>query len=173
MAPLNVYGMSKLRGEEYILNRNPASLIIRTSWVYSSYGNNFVKTILRLCSEKDKLNVINDQYGCPTYAADLAGVIMKFIDSAEGDKDYAGIFNYCNEGVTSWFDFALAIKKFSNVPCDIFPVASSQYKTAATRPAHSILDTAKLKTMLNVEIPYWEDSLKNCLAILRKPGKQI
>ncbi len=168
VAPLNIYGMSKLRGEEYILNQNPASLIIRTSWVYSSYGNNFVKTILRLCSEKDKLNVINDQHGCPTYAADLAEVIMKFIDSAEDDKDYASIFNYCNAGITSWFDFALAIKKYSKSKCEILPVGSSQYKTAATRPAHSILDASKIKALLNVEIPYWEDSLKKCLAILQE-----
>lgn len=168
VAPLNVYGMSKLRGEEYILNRNPASIIVRTSWVYSSYGNNFVKTILRLCGERDKLNVINDQYGCPTYAADLAEVIMKFIDNIEDDKNYAGIFNYCNAGITSWFDFALAIKKNSNSQCEIFPIASSQYKTAAKRPANSILDTSKIKATLNIEIPVWEDSLKKCLAILHK-----
>lgn len=168
VVPLNVYGMSKLRGEEYILSRNPASLIIRTSWVYSSYGNNFVKTILRLCSERDKLNVINDQYGCPTYAADLAEVIMKFIDNAEDDKDYTGIFNYCNAGITSWFEFALAIKKYSNSQCEILPIASSQYKTVAQRPAHSILDTSKIKTTLNIEIPAWEDSLIKCLAIVQE-----
>lgn len=167
VAPLNVYGLSKLRGEEFILNRYPSALIIRTSWVYSSYGKNFVKTILRLCREKDKLNVINDQSGCPTYAADLAAVIMKFIEEAEDDKDYTGIFNYCNTGVTTWFDFALAIKKYSNSPCEILPISSSQYKTAAQRPAYSILDTSKIKGMLKIEIPAWEDSLKKCLDILQ------
>ncbi|MDQ6761746.1 MAG: dTDP-4-dehydrorhamnose reductase [Bacteroidota bacterium] len=168
VAPLNVYGLSKLRGEEFILNRYPSALIIRTSWVYSSYGKNFVKTILRLCKEKDKLNVINDQYGCPTYAADLAEIIMKFIEDAEDDKAYTGIVNYCNAGITTWFDFALAIKKYSNSQCEILPIASSQYRTAAQRPAHSILDTSKIKAMLNIEIPAWEDSLKKCLAILQE-----
>ncbi len=168
VAPLNVYGLSKLRGEEFILNRYPSALIIRTSWVYSSYGKNFVKTILRLCRERDKLNVINDQSGCPTYAADLAAIIMKFIEEAENDKAYAGIVNYCNAGITTWFDFAIAIKKYSNSQCEILPIASSQYKTAAQRPAHSILDTSKIKEMLNVEIPAWEDSLKKCLAILQE-----
>lgn len=167
VAPLNVYGWSKLRGEELILKRYPSSLIIRTSWVYSSYGNNFVKTMLRLFKEKEKLNVINDQYGCPTYAADLAAVIMKFIEGGEDHKEYHGIVNYCNSGTTTWYDFALAIKSFVNSKCDVMPITTSQYITAAKRPAHSVLDTSKIKTMLNLEIPYWKDSLKKCLEILQ------
>ncbi len=167
VAPLNVYGWSKLRGEELILNRYPSSLIIRTSWVYSSYGNNFVKTMLRLFNEKDKINVINDQYGCPTYAADLAIVIMKFIEAAEDLKKHNGIINYCNSGTTTWYDFALAIKSFVNSQCEIIPIPASQYKTAAMRPAHSILDTTRIKTMLNLEIPFWKESLQKCLEILK------
>lgn len=168
VAPLNVYGWSKLRGEELILNRYPSSLIIRTSWVYSSFGNNFVKTILRLCKEKDKLNVIDDQFGSPTYAADLAAVIMKFINEAEDSKDYSGILNYCNSGTTSWYEFAVAIKSLAQSNCEIFPIPASQYKTAAMRPAYSMLDTSKIKRMLNLEIPFWKDSLEKCLQILQK-----
>lgn len=168
VAPLNVYGWSKLKGEEFILNRNPLSLIIRTSWVYSSFGNNFVKTILRLCKEKDKLNVINDQFGSPTYAADLAAVIMKFIEESENSRDYSGIVNYCNSGTTSWYEFALAIKSLAHSDCKIFPIPTSQYKTAAMRPAYSILDTSKIKGMLNMEIPFWKESLEKCLNILQK-----
>ena len=166
VAPLNVYGWSKLKGEELILNRYPASLIIRTSWVYSSFGNNFVKTILRLCKEKDKLNVINDQFGSPTYAADLAAVIMKFIEEAENYKDYSGIVNYCNGGTTSWYEFAIAIKSLVQSNCEIFPIPASQYKTAAMRPAYSILDTSKIKGILDLKIPFWKDSLERCLNIL-------
>ena len=167
VAPLNVYGWSKLRGEELVLNRNPSALIIRTSWVYSSYGNNFVKTILRLCQEKDKINVINDQFGSPTYAGDLAAVIMKFIEENEDSKNYGGIVNYCNTGTTSWFDFAVAIKSLVQSNCEIYPIPASQYKTAATRPAYSILDTSKIKGMLNLEIPFWKESLEKCLKLLR------
>ncbi|MEO6220792.1 MAG: dTDP-4-dehydrorhamnose reductase [Ginsengibacter sp.] len=167
VAPLNVYGWSKLRGEELILNRYPSSLIIRTSWVYSSFGNNFLKTILRLFKEKDKLNVINDQYGSPTYAGDLALVIMKFIEDFEDSKEHHGIVNFCNSGTTTWYEFALAIKSFVHSSCEINPIPSSQYKTPAMRPAYSILDTSKIKRMLNLEIAYWKDSMGKCLQILQ------
>ncbi len=167
MAPLNTYGWSKLRGEELILNRYPSSLIIRTSWVYSSFGNNFVKTILRLCKEKDKLNVINDQIGSPTYAADLASVIMKFIEECEKSNDHSGIVNYCNSGTTSWYEFAVTIKSLAKSNCEILPIPASQYETAATRPAYSILDTSKIKEMLGLEIPFWKESLEKCVNILQ------
>ena len=167
VAPLNVYGWSKLKGEELILNKYPSSLIIRTSWVYSFFGNNFVKTILRLCKEKDRLNVIDDQFGSPTYAADLADVIMRFVEVAEDSKDYGGVVNYCNSGTTSWYEFAIAIKSMVQSNCEIFPVPSSQYKTAAVRPAYSILDTSKIRGMLDLEIPFWKDSLRKCLRILQ------
>ena len=161
--PLNVYGWSKLKGEELILNRYPSALIIRTSWVYSSYGNNFVKTMLRLFKEKESLNIVNDQYGCPTYAADLAAIIMKFVEGMENNNEYAGIVNYCNTGITTWFYFAQAIKEFVNSSCKILPVSTSQYPTAAKRPLYSVLDTSKIKKMLSADIPSWKDSLHKCL----------
>ena len=168
VAPLNIYGWSKLKGEELVLNHYPSALIIRTSWVYSSFGNNFVKTILRLCREKERLNVINDQFGSPTYAADLAGVIMKFIQAYEKAKDFSGIVNYCNSGTTSWFEFAVAIKSMTDSSCEILPIPGSQYKTAATRPSYSILDTSKIRNMLDIDIPQWNTSLEKCLHLLGK-----
>jgi dTDP-4-dehydrorhamnose reductase len=163
LAPLNVYGWSKLKGEELILNHNPSALIIRTSWVYSVYGNNFVKTMLRLFKEKESINVVNDQLGCPTYAADLAQITINFIEGAENNRVYNGIVNYCNGGVTTWYDFALAIKKFVNSSCKIFPVPASQYPTPATRPQYSVLDTSKIKKMIKINIPSWKESLHKCL----------
>lgn len=162
VAPLNVYGWSKLKGEELVLKYNPSALIIRTSWVYSIYGSNFVKTMLRLFKEKESLNVVNDQQGCPTYAADLAQIIMNVIEGTE-NNDYNGIVNYSNSGVTTWFDFAVAIKEFENSTCKIFPVATSQYPMPARRPSYSVLDTSKIKEMLNTDIPSWKESLHKCL----------
>ncbi|MEO7960484.1 MAG: dTDP-4-dehydrorhamnose reductase [Ginsengibacter sp.] len=166
VAPLNVYGWSKLRGEELLLNKNPSALIIRTSWVYSSFGNNFVKTILRLSREKQTLNVINDQFGCPTYARNIAGAIMNFIISSENDEQFQGIFNYCDEGITSWFDFAIAITTISGIECEIKPVTTAQYQTPAKRPMYSVLDTTKIKTLLHLKIPSWQQSLLKCLALI-------
>ncbi|MEP6950907.1 MAG: dTDP-4-dehydrorhamnose reductase [Ginsengibacter sp.] len=166
VAPLNVYGQSKLKGEELIIKHYPPALIIRTSWVYSAYGNNFVKTMLRLFKEKESINVVNDQYGCPTYAADLAGIIMNFIEGMKGNPGYTGIVNYCNTGITTWFDFALAIKEIENSSCKVLPVSSSQYPVAAKRPLHSVLDTSKIREMLNTGIPFWKDSLEKCLDVL-------
>ena len=171
VAPLNVYGWSKLKGEELVLNNNVSALIIRTSWVYSVYGNNFVKTMLRLFKEKESLNVVNDQYGCPTYAADIAEIIMKFIEGAENNNEYSGIINYSNSGVTTWFDFALAIKEFVNSPCKIVPVPTSQYPTPAKRPQYSVLDTSKIKNILNIDIPVWKESLHRCLEAYLKERK--
>jgi dTDP-4-dehydrorhamnose reductase len=166
VAPLNVYGQSKLKGEELILNHYPSALIIRTSWVYSVYGSNFVKTMLRLFKEKESINVVNDQYGCPTYAADLAEIIMNFIEDMENNPAYTGIVNYCNSGTITWFDFALAIKEFESSSCKILPVSSSQYPVAAKRPQHSVLDTSKIRKMLKTDIPFWKASLQRCLGIL-------
>lgn len=171
VAPLNVYGSSKLKGEEFILNRYPSSLIIRTSWVYSSYGNNFVKTMLRLFKEKESISVVNDQFGCPTYAADLAAIIMNFVEGMEDNNEYSGIVNYCNSGTTTWFDFASAIKEYVHSNCIINPVSTSQYPTPAKRPQHSVLDTSKLRMMLQTEIPFWKDSLANCLELLKATDK--
>ena len=166
VAPLNVYGWSKLKGEELVLNHNSSALIIRTSWVYSAYGNNFVKTMLRLFKEKESINVVNDQYGCPTYAADLAQIIMHFIEGMENNNQYNGVVNYSNSGVITWFDFAMAIKEFVNSTCKIFPVPASQYPTPAKRPPYSVLDTSKIKNMLNIDIPSWKESLHKCLKLI-------
>ena len=166
--PPNVYGLSKLKGEELILSNNPSALIIRTSWVYSVYGSNFVKTMLRLFKERESISVVNDQYGCPTYAADLAAIIMKFIDNMQDATEYSGIVNYSNSGTTTWFDFALTIKGLVHSSCKISPVPTSQYPTPAKRPQHSVMDTSKIREMLKTDIPFWEDSLKKCIDILAR-----
>jgi dTDP-4-dehydrorhamnose reductase len=164
--PVNVYGSSKLQGEELAIKQNPSTLTIRTSWVYSSFGNNFVKTMLRLFKERDEINVVADQYGCPTYAADLASVIMSLIGKMKEGNDLSGIVNYCNEGVTTWYEFAEEIKSLSNSNCKINPIPTSSYQTAANRPLYSVLDTSKIKEMLGLEIPFWKDSLKKCIVHL-------
>jgi dTDP-4-dehydrorhamnose reductase len=166
VGPINTYGLSKLKGEELTMNQNPSALIIRTSWVYSSFGNNFVKTMLRLFREKEEINVIDDQIGSPTYAADLALVIMKIIEKQQQGHKYSGIFNYSNEGVTSWYGFANEIKRLVKSNCKINPIATASYPTAAKRPLYSVLDTAKIKSVLNIEIPSWQASLKKCIDIL-------
>jgi dTDP-4-dehydrorhamnose reductase len=167
VGPINVYGASKLKGEELALAANPSSIIIRTSWVYSSFGNNFVKTMLRLLSEKEEINVINDQLGSPTYAADLANVIMQLIQQLQQGKSFSGIVNYCNDGVTSWYDFANEIKTFIKSDCKINPIPTSEYKTAAQRPLYSVLDTSKIRKWLQLDVPSWKDSLQKCIAIFK------
>lgn len=166
LAPINIYGLSKLKGEELAIRENDSTLIIRTSWVYSSFRNNFVKTMLRLFKEKDEINVINDQLGSPTYAADLARVIMKFIETKEDGNDLSGIVNYSNSGITTWYEFAKEIKMLVNSNCKINPIPTSSYKTPAKRPSYSVLDTSKIKELLHLEIPDWQESLKKCIGIL-------
>ena len=166
ISPINVYGESKLRGEELVLNHNASAVILRTSWVYSSFGNNFVKTMYRLLKEKDSINVVNDQYGCPTYAADLAEAIMTIIEQDTGDHSPSGIFNYCNKGVTTWYEFAKAIKKSIKSKCIINPVPSSEFPTAAKRPQYSVLDTTKIRETFGITIPGWKDSLQTCLSFV-------
>jgi dTDP-4-dehydrorhamnose reductase len=166
VGPVNVYGSSKLQGEELAVKQNPATLIIRTSWVYSSFGNNFVKTMSRLFRERGEINVVADQYGCPTYAADLANVIMSLIGKMKEGNDFSGIVNYCNEGVTTWYEFAEEIKRLSNSNCKINPIPTSSYQMAAKRPLYSVLDTSKIKGLLDLEIPFWKDSLKKCMVHL-------
>ncbi|MBI5372198.1 MAG: dTDP-4-dehydrorhamnose reductase [Sphingobacteriales bacterium] len=161
--PQSVYGASKLEGEQQALLYNPGSIIIRTSWVYSEFGKNFVKTILRLLGEKEVLNVVNDQLGSPTYAADLARVILDIIASG---KWIPGIYHYSNEGVISWYEFATAIKELSRSTCRIHPVSSAQYPTAAKRPAYSVLDTSKLRETYSVPSRNWKESLAACMARL-------
>ena len=161
--PLNVYGSSKLQGEELALQNNASSLIIRTSWVYSTYGANFVKTMLRLFKEKEELKIVSDQVGSPTYAADLAKVIMLFIQKHEAGQNFSGIYNYSNSGITNWYEFALAIKELSNSHCNILPISTSAYITPAKRPLYSVMDIFRLKEALQTDIPFWKDSLKKCL----------
>ncbi|MCT7626471.1 dTDP-4-dehydrorhamnose reductase [Aliarcobacter butzleri] len=160
--PQGVYGKTKLEGELELININPKnSLIIRTSWVYSYYGNNFVKTMLRLGKEKDSLGVVFDQIGTPTYALHLAKIILDIIPQIENEK--VEIVNFSNEGVVSWYDFAKEIMKMAKLSCKINPIESSQYPTPAVRPHFSVLNKAKIKAMFNVEIPYWKDGLDDCL----------
>lgn len=166
ISPINVYGASKLRGEELVLNNNAAAVIVRTSWVYSSFGNNFVKMMLRLLKEKESINVVSDQQGCPTYAADLAEVIMTIVENENSELSHEGIFNYCNEGVITWYEFAKAIKNIIKSKCAINPIPSAEYPTPAKRPQYSVLDTTKIKTTFGVTIPNWQDSLHTCLSFL-------
>lgn len=168
VGPLNVYGWSKLRGEELALTMNPGSLILRTSWVYSSFGNNFVKTMMRLLIEKRELNIVADQIGSPTYAADLAKVIMHCIEQILEGKDISGILNYCNYGITSWFQFAQYIQERIGSNCVLYPVASSSYPTAAMRPLYSVLDTSKIQSILKIEIPFWKQSVAKCIDLIIK-----
>ena len=166
--PQSVYGRTKLLGEQALLHVNPKnSLIIRTSWVYSSYGANFVKTMLRLGKEKESLGVIYDQVGTPTYAKDLAKVILDILPNIQNSA--LEIYHYSNEGALSWYDFAKEIMKMAKLPCKINPIETSQYPTPANRPHYSLLNKAKIKNEYNLDIPYWKDSLDACL---RKLGER-
>lgn len=155
--PINIYGESKLAGEIACLTENPNSIIIRTSWVYSKFGNNFVKTMQRLMQEREQVNVVDDQIGSPTYAADLAQAVMSIV---EFPKWTPGIFNYSNEGEISWYEFALTIKEFGNYKCNVKGIPSSSYPTPAKRPNFSLLNKAKIKTVYNLKVPNYKDSLK-------------
>jgi dTDP-4-dehydrorhamnose reductase len=161
--PISVYGLTKLQGEQVIVSNLEAHYILRTSWLYSEHGNNFVKTMLKLGAERDELKVIADQVGTPTYAIDLAEAIFAII--ASGNKAF-GTYHYSNEGVTSWYDFAKAIFDLSNTSVKLFPIPTSEFPTKATRPAFSVMNKQKFKTTFNMEIPYWRDSLKRCITAL-------
>jgi dTDP-4-dehydrorhamnose reductase len=166
-SPLGIYGRSKLKGEELIQKSGCNYLIIRTSWLYSSFGHNFVKTIGRLSSEKEELKVVFDQVGTPTYARDLATVILTIIqnDQFENRK---GIYHYSNEGVCSWYDFAIAINEFFGNDCLIRPCHSDEFPAKVTRPNYSVLDKTKIKSVFGVEIGYWRDSLCKCVELLKQ-----
>lgn len=160
--PINTYGQSKLIGEQLVLQKNPNAIIIRTSWVYSFFGNNFVKTMMRLMKERESINVVSDQVGSPTYAADLANAIMHIINNnnASGAK---GIFHYSNEGQISWYEFAQAIKELTGSSCAVNPIPSSQFPTPAKRPQYSLLDKTRIRSVFHVEIPDWRESLEVCV----------
>ena len=160
--PQSIYGKTKLDGENEMRDINPKnSIIIRTSWVYSYYGNNFVKTMLRLGKEKEELGVIFDQVGTPTYAKDLAITILDIIPQIDNQK--VEIYNYSNEGVLSWYDFAKEIMKMAKLNCKVKAIETYQYPTPAKRPHFSLLNKNKIKSTFNIEIPYWKDGLDDCL----------
>ncbi|MCK9372266.1 MAG: dTDP-4-dehydrorhamnose reductase [Sulfuricurvum sp.] len=163
--PQGVYGRSKRDGEEAIVSVAPANtIIIRTSWVYSSFGNNFLKTMLRLGNEKERIGVIFDQVGTPTYARDLAKMILDILPNIQ--NGHPEIYHYSNEGVASWYDFAQAIFELSGIQCQVNPITTDQYPTPATRPYYSLLNKNKIKQKYNIDIPYWKDSLEKCIALL-------
>lgn len=163
VGPINFYGRTKLMGEKAIQNVLDDSIIIRTSWVYSKFGSNFVKTMIRLMTEREEISVINDQIGSPTSARDLAKAIIKIIKS---ENWIPGIYNYSNEGEISWFDFANAIKQIRGLNAKINPIPTSAYPTAAKRPRFSLLDKTKIKATYQVEVPNWKDSLKEVIKSL-------
>ena len=163
--PNGVYGITKLDGEKAMQEINPLnSIIIRTSWVYSSVGANFVKTMLRLGRERDSLGVIFDQVGTPTYARDLAKAILDILVNIKNEK--VEIYNYSNEGVLSWYDFAKEIMRMAKIDCSINPIETSEYPTPAKRPHFSLLNKSKIKKEFNLTIPFWKDSLDECLKVM-------
>lgn len=158
--PNSVYGTTKLAGEQAVLNACTRAIVIRTAWLYSTFGNNFVKTMLRLGREKKELGVIFDQIGTPTYARDLAQLIMHIIQTGI----VPGVYHFSNEGVASWYDFTKAIHRLAHITtCDVKPLHTADYPTAARRPNYSVLDKTKVKQTYNFEIPYWETSLAECI----------
>ncbi|WP_139956369.1 dTDP-4-dehydrorhamnose reductase [Flavicella sediminum] len=170
--PINAYGVSKLKGEQVLLEIAPDnSVIIRTSWLYSSFGSNFCKTMLRLSKEKESITVVNDQFGTPTYAKDLAKCILENIVNTK----HTGVklYHFSNEGSCSWFGFAAEIMKISGSNCRVLPVASTAYKTKAVRPKRSVLNTSLIKKELGVSINDWQKSLKECLVEIKKHKKKV
>ena len=165
--PISVYGKTKLEGEQAVMNTLQSSYVIRTSWLYSSFGKNFVKTMLKLATHKERLEVISDQIGTPTNGSDLANAILSIVDQIEKGNDNPGIYHYSNEGVTSWYDFAKVIFRLSKVKCEVMPIPSSQFVTAARRPVNSLLDKTKIKNQFNLTIPHWIDSLEKTILVLR------
>ena len=165
VSPIGVYGETKREGELAVINSELDAIVIRTSWLYSSYGNNFVKTMLRLGKLKEELSVIFDQVGTPTYARDLAKTCLEILcgDSSENISKNGKLYHYSNEGVTSWYDFAKEIMKLGEVQCKVYPIETKDYPTLAKRPQYSVLNKFKIKTDFKIEIPYWRDSLKDCI----------
>jgi len=163
VSPTSIYGKSKLVGEEVLMQTASQSIIIRTSWLYSAFGNNFVKTMIRLGRERDSLGVIFDQVGTPTHAADLAEAIMKILNS---EKWISGTYHFSNEGACSWYDFAKSIHRLAGVDCKVNPIETKDYPVRTPRPFYSVLNKAKIKSTYELEIPHWEESLRKCIADL-------
>lgn len=178
--PQNVYGASKLEGERLALQANPASIIIRTSWVYSEFGKNFVKTMMKLMGERPEINVVNDQFGSPTYAADLAKAILQIIKhltphsplpTLHSPLSTSGIYHFSNEGVINWFEFAVAIRDLSGKTCKVNPIPTSQYPTPAKRPAWSVLDKTRIQEIFGIQLRDWKQSLADCIERINKTTK--
>ena len=161
LSPINVYGESKLKGEKEAIAGNRDVIIIRTAWVYSAYGSNFVKTMLRLMKSKREINVVADQVGSPTYAHDLAEAILQIISSG---KWVEGIYHFTNNGVISWFDFANEIKNLTSLDCKVNPIPTEKYPTPAKRPKYSVLDKTKIQQTFGIKLKDWKESLKKCLS---------
>lgn len=159
--PVSIYGLTKLEGEQAVIDTLKKYYIIRTSWLYSEYGNNFVKTMLRLGAERDELKIVADQVGTPTYGIDLAGCILHIISS--GITAY-GLYHYSDEGETSWYEFAKAIFEISETEVNVLPIKTSEYPARAIRPAYSVMDKTRIKQTFNIQIPYWRDSLVTCIS---------
>lgn len=168
--PVSVYGKTKLCGEFAVRNFAKVYAIIRTAWLYSPYGSNFVKTMLRLGKEKSEINVVADQIGTPTYAADLARAIVKILPLL--NEKNSGIYHYTNNGVCSWYDFATEIMTMSGLKCNVNPITTEQYPTRATRPAYSVLDKSKIKDTFDVEIPHWRAGLAKCLSAIKNQTRE-
>ena len=161
--PVNYYGSTKAAGETLAMEVNENTIIIRTSWVFSSHGNNFVKTMMRLMKERDQLNIVADQKGRPTYAKDLAMATMKMIEALHAGKTIKGIYHFANQGETTWYDFAAKIKAIAGLTCDLQPIETKDFPTPAKRPAYSVLDTSRIEEALSLSIPHWEDALTSCM----------
>jgi dTDP-4-dehydrorhamnose reductase len=161
--PVNYYGSTKAAGESMAMEANEDSIIIRTSWVFSSHGNNFVKTMMRLMKERAQLNIVADQKGRPTYAKDLALATMHLIEAIHVGKTIKGIFHFANQGETTWYDFAAKIKAIAGLDCTLNPIETKDFPTPAKRPAYSVLDTSNIEQALSLSIPHWEDALATCI----------
>lgn len=161
--PVNYYGYTKAIGEQKALENNPNTVIIRTSWVYSTYGNNFVKTMLRLMKERPEIKVVADQQGCPTYAADLAEAIMQIVTAAQNGNKSCGIYHYSNAGSITWFEFATAIKEIAGLTCSVLPIPTEAFPTPAKRPAYSVMDIKDIADVFGIELKEWKTSLRKCI----------
>jgi dTDP-4-dehydrorhamnose reductase len=169
--PVNYYGYTKQVGEQLALQNWEKTIIIRTSWVYSAHGNNFVKTMLRLMKQRSDITVVNDQLGSPTYAKDLAEAVMMIVDAFPNNDQrtmHNGIYHFSNDGVISWFDFASAIKERSGLSCDIHPIPTTEFPTPAKRPHYSVLDKGKIVSDFDVQLKDWKQSLADCIAVIYK-----
>jgi len=175
--PVNYYGASKLEGEKMVIENDPSAIIVRTAWVYSEFGKNFVKTMIRLMADKEQIGVVSDQYGTPTYAADLAEAIMKIISTFENPTHraslttYSGIYHFSNEGQITWYDFALAIKELTGSNCRVNAIPTAEYPTPAKRPGYSVLNKTKIRDTFNIPIKDWKASLKMCLDKIKNAPK--